>query len=130
MNNFALHISSNTGKLIAGIIGMLISFHSNAHGMQSSIMQTQSMNIRLKPFKTLDDLQIQLSQSTLPVLSASTFNHILPLPLRIPYASDHSDRLKIKPAHERLSRTYTMSIPDGVSISAALKVLKNETDLI
>ncbi|MCE2755120.1 MAG: S8 family serine peptidase [Ignavibacteriae bacterium] len=130
MNIFALHISSNTGKLIAGIIGMLLSFHSNAHGIQSNIMQAQSMNIRLKPLKTLDDLQIQLSQSTLPVLSASTFNHILPLPLRIPYTSDQTTRLHIKPAHERLSRTYTMNIPDGISISAVLKVLKNEIDLI
>ena len=130
MNNHSLHIASTTWKLIAGIIGMLLSFHSHAHGIQSNIMQTQSMNIRLKPFKTLDDLQIQLSQSTLPVLSASTFNHILPLPLRIPYTSDQSTRLHIKPAHERLSRTYTMSIPDGISISAVLKVLKNEIDLI
>ncbi|MEN9829147.1 MAG: hypothetical protein RJA11_1763, partial [Bacteroidota bacterium] len=130
MNNFALHISRNIGKLLVGIIGMLLCFHSNAHGMQTNIMQTQSMNIRLKPLKTLDDLQIQLSQSTLPVLSASKFNQILPLPLRIPYTSDQSARLHIKPAYEKLSRTYTMSIPDGISISAVLKVLKNEIELV
>jgi subtilisin family serine protease len=98
--------------------------------MQTNIMQTQSMNIRLKPLKTLDDLQIQLSQSTLPVLSASKFNHLLPLQLRIPYSSDQSARLQIKPAYEKLSRTYTMSIPDGISISAVLKVLKNEIELV
>jgi hypothetical protein len=130
MNNFALHITRNIGKLLVGIIGMLLCFHSNAHGMQTNIMQTQSMNIRLKPLKTLNDLQIQLSQSTLPVLSASKFNQILPLPLRIPYTSDQSARLHIKPAYEKLSRTYTMSIPDGISISAVLKVLKNEIELV
>ena len=98
--------------------------------MQASDIQLHAINIRIKPEFTLQDFQSELSQSSLPALSLSQIKNILPLPLRINQSNENDAKRAIQPAHERLTRTYTMSIPNGISINNAIKVLKNEIQAI
>jgi len=112
---------------------MLLAFS----GIQSTIyaqrlrnIQQHSLNIRLKPLKTLDELKSALMQSSIASISQSEFHPILPYPFRILHVQDPSLRFQIKSAHERLLRTYTVHIPDDMSIMAAIKALKNERDLV
>lgn len=109
---------------------LLICFQSFAMIAQADDIQLHAINIRLKSQSTIQEFQSQLSQSSLPTLSKTGLQHILPLPLRISQSTETSARLEAKPAHERLMRTFTMSLPDGISPRHALKVLRNEIQSI
>ncbi len=109
---------------------LLICFQSLAMIAQADDIHMRSINIRLKSHSTLQEFQSELSQSSLPALSISAVHPILPLPLRITQSTETTLRFEVKPAHERLTRTFTMSLPDGISAKHAIKVLRNEIQSI
>ncbi|MFM8456730.1 MAG: S8 family serine peptidase, partial [Ignavibacteria bacterium] len=130
MNSIYFHTTLRTVRFLAIMLLAFSGIQSTIYAQRLRNIQQHSLNIRLKPLKTLDELKSALLQSSIASISQSDFHPILPYPFRIVHVQDPSLRFQIKSAHERLLRTYTVHIPDDMSIMAAIKALKNERDLV
>lgn len=130
MNSIYFHTTLRTVRFLAIMLLAFSGIQSTIYAQRLRNIQQHSLNIRLKPLKTLDELKSALIQSSIASISQSNFHPILPYPFRIVHVQDPSLRFQIKSAHERLLRTYTVHIPDDMSIMAAIKALKNERDLV
>jgi len=130
MNDSHLQIIFRIFRFLSVVLIACCGIQSLTHAQHISNIQKRSINIRLKPLKTVDELTISLLHSSAHSLSKAQFHPILPLPFRSEYGNNVSLNIAIKPAHERLLRTYTVDIPEDISIMAAIKAFNSHRDII
>jgi len=111
---------------------MLICFQVELHSRLAKDEHVQSgmVNIRMHSGFTIEDVKMQLAQSSLSELRFSNIRSILPNGFASQTNSTETYRYGMSRAYDQLLRTCIVSFPDSISVVSALKVLKAECSSI
>jgi len=88
MNSIYFHTTLRTVRFLAIMLLAFSGIQSTIYAQRLRNIQQHSLNIRLKPLKTLDELKSALMQSSIASISQSNFHPILPYPFRIVHVQD------------------------------------------